>query len=82
MEHRKKEKEKKKLEEFPQIIGEVNILRGKNTSTSKILFDVIPSSLPPRAPLLQGRATKLRSSPQHSKCLRPRRQQAMLPRRL
>jgi hypothetical protein len=27
--------------------GEVNILRGENTSTSKILFDLIPFSPPP-----------------------------------
>jgi hypothetical protein len=37
--YKKKEKEKEKLQESPQIKGGVNILRGeKNTSTSKILF--------------------------------------------
>jgi hypothetical protein len=49
MEHvQKKEKEKEKFHESLRIKGEVNVLRGeKNTSTSKILFDVIPFSPPP-----------------------------------
>jgi hypothetical protein len=38
---------KRKLQESLQIKGEVNILIGKNTSTSKTLFDVIPFSPPP-----------------------------------
>jgi hypothetical protein len=45
----KREREKKK--KGPLIVssnkGEVNILRGETTSTSKIFFDVIPFSLPP-----------------------------------
>jgi hypothetical protein len=40
-------REKEKLQESLQIKGEVNILRGKNTSTSKFLFHVIPFSPPP-----------------------------------
>jgi hypothetical protein len=46
MEHIYK-KNKEKLQESLQIKGEVNSLRGENTSTSKILFDVIPFSPPP-----------------------------------
>jgi hypothetical protein len=43
-----KKKEKEKFQEFLQIKREVKIPRGKkNTSTSKILFDVIPFSPPP-----------------------------------
>jgi hypothetical protein len=42
MEHIKKENKKEKLQESLQIKGEVNILREENTSTTKILFDVIP----------------------------------------
>jgi hypothetical protein len=40
-------KNKEKLQESLQIKGEVISLRGENTSTSKILFDVIPFSPPP-----------------------------------
>jgi hypothetical protein len=40
-------KGKEKLQASLQIKGEVNILREKNTSTSKIIFDVIPFSPPP-----------------------------------
>jgi hypothetical protein len=50
MEHIKKkrrEKEKEKVQESLQIKEEVNILRGENTSTSKIFFDVILFSPPP-----------------------------------
>jgi hypothetical protein len=39
--------EKIKIQESLQIKGEVNIFRGKNTSTSKTLFHVIPFSPPP-----------------------------------
>jgi hypothetical protein len=46
MEHIER-KEKEKLQDSLQIKGEVNKLRGENTSTSKILFDVIPFSPPP-----------------------------------
>jgi hypothetical protein len=46
-EEKKRKKGKKEIQESPQIKGEVNILRGKNTSTSKILFDVILFSPPP-----------------------------------
>jgi hypothetical protein len=55
-EHRKKErkrgrknieKKERKLQEFLQIKEEVHNLRGENTSTSKILFYMIPFSPPP-----------------------------------
>jgi hypothetical protein len=44
-EHEKRKKEK--LQESLQIKGKVNIFEEKNTSTSKILFDVIPFSTHP-----------------------------------
>jgi hypothetical protein len=51
MEHRKKRrkrrKKKKKEKKAPRVSSnkrEVNILRGKDTSTSNILFHVIPFS--------------------------------------
>jgi hypothetical protein len=47
MEYQKKREKEKNLQESLQIKGEVNILRGENTSTSKFLFDVIPFSPPP-----------------------------------
>jgi hypothetical protein len=50
MKHKKrgrKKKEKEKLQESLQVKGEVNILRGENILTLKILFDVIPFSPPP-----------------------------------
>jgi hypothetical protein len=43
-ENRKKEKRKKKLQESPQIKGEVNILRGEKHFNFKEPFDVIPFS--------------------------------------
>jgi hypothetical protein len=44
---KKREKEKEKLQGSLQIKGEANISREENTSSSKILFDVIPFSPPP-----------------------------------
>jgi hypothetical protein len=44
---KREKKGKEKLQESLQIKGEVNILRGENTSTSKILFDMIPVSSHP-----------------------------------
>jgi hypothetical protein len=44
---RKKEKGNRKAPRVSSNKGEVNILRGKKTSTSKILFDMIPFAPPP-----------------------------------
>jgi hypothetical protein len=46
----KKEKRRGRERKAPRVSsnkGEVNILKGKNISTSKIRFDVIPFSPPP-----------------------------------
>jgi hypothetical protein len=42
-----KKERKRKASRVSSNKGEVNILRGENTSTSKILFDVIPFAPPP-----------------------------------
>jgi hypothetical protein len=43
----KRRKRKKRLQESPQIKGEVNILRGEKYFNFKDPFDVIPFSPPP-----------------------------------
>jgi hypothetical protein len=44
---REREEEKERLQESLQIKGKLIFWEEKNTSTSKILFDVIPFSPPP-----------------------------------
>jgi hypothetical protein len=46
-EQKKREEEKEKLPESLQIKGKLIFWEEKNTSTSKIIFDVIPFSPPP-----------------------------------